>query len=186
MKMLNEEEKRRQRSYNMSRIRSKDTKPEITARHWLFMHGYHYRKNVRRLPGSPDIVLRKYSVCIFIHGCFWHGHEHERMPKSHAKFWHDKIERNKQRDAKDKQLLLSMGWNVITVWECQLKPKTLERTMHEVEYWINRSLLMKAEGRLNKQIELNAESLSRPVLPYQEHQDELDMAAEKTPDGYKQ
>ncbi len=132
-----------QRSYNMSRIRSKDTKPELIVRHWLWDHGYRYRKNVKRLPGTPDIVLRKYSICIFVHGCFWHGHSHITYPKTNAEFWRNKIERNKQRDDEDKQKLLGMGWNVITVWECQLKKEVRDKTLMGIEYLLNESYLQR-------------------------------------------
>jgi DNA mismatch endonuclease (patch repair protein) len=185
MDKLDEEQKRRQRSYNMSRIRSKDTKPERVVRHWLFVHGYRYRKNVRKLPGSPDIVMRKYSVCIFIHGCFWHGHEHIRFPQTNAEFWHNKIMRNKDRDARNKQQLMSMGWNIITVWECQLKSNMLEKTMNEVEYWINRSLLIKAGDDQCEHFELSSEQSERHASIYDIHEQNLDIAAEEMPDGYK-
>ena len=167
------------RSYNMSRIRSKDTKPELIVRHWLWSHGYRYRKNVKRLPGTPDIVLRKYSICIFVHGCFWHGHSHITYPKTNAEFWRNKIERNKQRVDEDKQKLLGMGWNVITVWECQLKKDKLEQSMREVEYWINYSLLLKSGDRFCKHIAdiyMNNTTI----------ENNYDIAAEPEPDGYKE
>ena len=165
-----DESKKRQRSYVMSRIRSKDTTPELTVRHWLFMHGYRYRKNVRKLPGTPDVVMRKYSVCIFVHGCFWHGHEHISMPKTNSDFWSKKITRNRERDEQNKKQLMQMGWNVITVWECQLTKVRLEQTMSEVEHWINRSLLIKAGMKFNKHIgESHAYTLE---------EDEMETAAE--------
>jgi DNA mismatch endonuclease (patch repair protein) len=132
-----------QRHLCMSRIRSKDTKPEILVRHYLFSRGYRYRKNVRKLPGTPDIVLRKYGVVIFIHGCFWHGHEDSHLPKTNTEYWKTKIERNKARDERDKKLLKEMGWNVMTVWECQLKPAVREKTFKGIEYWINKTYLDK-------------------------------------------
>jgi DNA mismatch endonuclease (patch repair protein) len=125
----------------MSRIRSKDTKPELIVRHYLFSRGYRYRKNCKRLPGTPDIVMRKYGVVIFIHGCFWHGHEDSHLPKTNVEFWRKKIERNKARDAENKKKLMDMGWGVMTVWECQLKPDVREKTLKEIEYWINKNFI---------------------------------------------
>lgn len=133
---------KKKRSAVMARIRSKDTKPEWIVRRYLFSRGYRYRKNVKGLPGTPDIVLRKYGIVIFIHGCFWHGHEVDgTMPKTNQKFWVDKIERNKWRDTKNKEMLRKMGWLVMTVWECQLKPAVRLQTLLEIEYHINHSYL---------------------------------------------
>ena len=129
------------RSYNMSRIHSKDTKPELIVRKYLWGRGYRYRKNDKRLPGTPDIVLKKYATVIFIHGCFWHGHDHIVWPKTNAEFWRNKIERNRLRDAEDKLKLKEMGWNVMTVWECQLTKKERESTLREIEYLLNRAFL---------------------------------------------
>lgn len=130
------------RSAVMAKIRSKDTKPELIVRRYLYHRGYRYRKNVKGLPGTPDIVLRKYCVVIFIHGCFWHGHEVDKhIPTTHHEYWEKKVERNKERDKKNKQALMRMGWAVITIWECQLKPKTRENTLLELEYVINRIYL---------------------------------------------
>lgn len=112
------------RSYNMSRIRSKDTKPEEVVRKYLFSHGFRYRKNDNRLPGKPDIVLPKYKTVIFVNGCFWHKHEGCRYfvwPKNNAEFWREKIERNVTRDTQVYQLLENEGWRILVVWECELK-----------------------------------------------------------------
>lgn len=137
-----------QRSRCMSRIKGKDTKPEMIVRRWLWSRGYRYRKHVKRLPGTPDIVLRKYGIVIFIHGCFWHGHEeHMHLPKSNADFWTAKIRRNKERDEAQKDRLRAMGWNVLTVWECQLKPAVRARTLASIEYFINHSYLMKQQAK---------------------------------------
>lgn len=133
---------KKKRSAVMAKIRSKDTKPELIVRRYLWSRGYRYRKNVRGLPGTPDIVLRKYGVVIFVHGCFWHGHEVDgTMPHTHTEFWRKKIERNKERDEKSKRALMWMGWMVITIWECQLKPKIRENTLMELEYVINHAYL---------------------------------------------
>ncbi len=130
------------RSKCMARIRGKDTKPELIVRRYLHSRGYRYRKNVRRLPGTPDIVLRKYGVVIFVHGCFWHGHEsHFRLPQSNRGFWEDKITRNRERDRKNNERLRAMGWSVITVWECQLAPAVRSRTLSKIEELINAQYL---------------------------------------------
>lgn len=112
------------RSYNMSRIKGKNTKPEELVRKYLFAQGFRYRKNDRRLPGSPDIVLPKYKTVIFVNGCFWHGHEGCKYfvwPKSNPDFWKQKISKNIERDIRKRQLLESMGWRVLVIWECELK-----------------------------------------------------------------
>src|SRR5882757_4447378 len=109
------------RSYNMSQIRSKDTKPEILVRKFLHKNGFRYRLHVKNLPGKPDIVLPKYKTVIFIHGCFWHGHEgckYYVVPKSNTSYWRPKIERNIQRDVLAENILKEAGWNIIKVWEC--------------------------------------------------------------------
>jgi DNA mismatch endonuclease (patch repair protein) len=124
------------RSYNMSRIRGKNTKPEEIVRKYLFSRGFRYRKNDKHLPGTPDIVLPKYKTAIFINGCFWHGHEGCKYfiwPQNNAEFWHNKISTNKARDAKKHQELRSLGWNVEIVWECQLKPAYRENTLLQLE-----------------------------------------------------
>lgn len=112
------------RSYNMSCIKGKRTKPEEIVARYLFSQGFRYRRNVRSLPGTPDIVLKKYNTVIFVNGCFWHMHENCRysvMPENHKAFWAEKLLKNKERDEKKKRQLEQMGWNVIVVWECQLK-----------------------------------------------------------------
>ena len=130
------------RSAVMTKIHSKDTKPELLVRRYLWQRGYRYRKNVRGLPGTPDIVLRKYGVVIFIHGCFWHGHDVDgHIPQTNSLFWKEKIERNKLRDERNKAELKRLGWGVMTIWECQLKPAVREQTLLEMEYWINHSYL---------------------------------------------
>lgn len=131
------------RSYNMSRIKSKDTKPEEIVRKYLFAHGFRYRKNDKRLPGTPDIVLPKYKTVIFVNGCFWHGHKQCRyfvIPKSNTKFWVDKINKNIDRDATNIDKLILLGWNVITVWECELKKDKREDTLFALQYELNHSI----------------------------------------------
>ncbi len=124
-----------QRSSCMSHIRSKNTKPEILVRKELFSRGFRYRINVSGLPGKPDIVLPKYRTVIFVNGCFWHGHSGCRyfvLPKTNPTFWEQKIRSNQQRDTDDKVILESMGWQVLTIWECQLKKDCIERTVSDI------------------------------------------------------
>lgn len=123
------------RSYIMSKIRGKDTKPEIIVRSYLFSKGLRFRKNDKRYPGSPDVVLPKYKTIVFVHGCFWHLHEgckHAKMPKSNADYWKKKLYRNKERDEHNQKELEAMGWNVITVWECELKKDKREQTLEDL------------------------------------------------------
>ena len=120
------------RSYNMSMIKGKNTKPEELVRKYLFSQGFRYRKNVRTLPGSPDIVLPKYKTVIFVNGCFWHGHKGCRYfvwPENNADFWREKITTNIQRDARKIALLEQAGWRVLVVWECELKKAKAEETL---------------------------------------------------------
>ena len=152
---------KKKRSAVMAKIRSKDTKPELIVRRYLWSRGYRYRKNVRGLPGTPDIVLRKYGVAIFVHGCFWHGHEVDgHIPYSNSAFWKKKIERNKARDERNKEELKRMGWSVMTIWECQLKPAVREQTLLEVEYWINHAYLERLKPKPAKVYEMVEESPS--------------------------
>ena len=126
------------RSKNMSRIRSKNTKPEEKVRKFLFSEGFRYRKNVKTLPGCPDIVLPKYKTVIFVNGCFWHKHDCPRFvwPSSNQDYWIPKIQRNIERDRLNAAELQKKGWHIITVWECELKKKNrelrLERLLSEI------------------------------------------------------
>lgn len=122
------------RSYNMSHIRSKNSKPEELVRKYLFSKGFRYRKNVRTLPGCPDIVLPKYKTVVFVNGCFWHKHDCSRFvwPSSNEDYWRPKILRNVERDRQNEERLKAMGWRVITVWECGLKKKVHEQTLGEL------------------------------------------------------
>lgn len=129
-----------QRHRCMSAIRGKNTKPEIVVRKFLFGRGFRYRLNYPRLPGHPDIVLRKYRTAIFVNGCFWHGHDnckYYRLPKTNVDFLHKKVERNKKRDIEEQRQLASMGWHCITIWECQLKPKIRRQTLESLAYTLN-------------------------------------------------
>lgn len=121
-----------QRHRCMASIRSTDTRPERLVRRFLFACGMRFRINVRKLPGTPDIVMRKYRTVIFVNGCFWHGHEgckFFRMPRTNTPFWENKIQRNKERDKQNMQKLKGKGWNVITIWECELKKAACEQTL---------------------------------------------------------
>ena len=121
-----------QRHRNMSAVRSKNTKPEILVRKYLFANGFRYRINDKKLAGKPDIVLPKYKTVIFINGCFWHGHKDckdSHIPKTNTDFWTEKINKNKVRDAKNYELLQNAGWKVIILWTCELKSKTKEQTL---------------------------------------------------------
>ena len=121
-----------QRRFNMQQIRGKDTKPEILLRKLLFKEGFRYKINDRKLPGKPDIVIKKYNTVIFVNGCFWHGHTDCRYfvtPKTRTEFWTEKINGNRERDLRNEEQLKSAGWNVITVWECELKKNSVEETL---------------------------------------------------------
>jgi DNA mismatch endonuclease (patch repair protein) len=121
-----------QRSYNMSRIRSAHTKPEMLVRKFLHAKGFRYKLHDKTLPGKPDLVLPKYKTVIFIHGCFWHGHEHCKyyvVPKTKTEWWLNKINGNIANDAKAATALQQAGWKIITVWECELKPGKVEDTL---------------------------------------------------------
>ena len=161
-----------QRHKNMAAIRSSGTKPELIVRKYLWQHGFRYRLNNPRLPGHPDIVLRKYRTCVFVNGCFWHGHEAckgFRMPRTNTEFWEKKIRRNKERDKEEQQKLAQMGWHCITVWECQLKPKVRERTLEALVYTLNRIFLQ--------------DHTVHRIIPYQlaEEDTQAGMAAEPDP-----
>lgn len=154
----------------MSRIRSKNTKPELLVRRFLFANGYRYRINVKSLPGTPDIVLKKYHTVIFIHGCFWHRHEclRGKMPKTHTQFWEKKFTKNQERDLEVRNQLKMMGWNTLIIWECQLKPSRRAQTLEEINYWLN-------EAYLNQ-------FRSDSPIPYnQADEDEEFLAAEANP-----
>lgn len=119
----------------MSMIRSKNTKPELIVRKYLFTNGFRYRIHNKNLPGNPDITLKKYKTVIFVNGCFWHGHNGNpcfKPPKSNQSYWNLKIQNNKNRDLKNYELLLSRGWNVIIIWECELKKEKLKQTLKSV------------------------------------------------------
>lgn len=123
-----------QRHKNMSHIRSTNSKPEEKVRKYLFSKGFRYRKNVRSLPGCPDIVLPKYRAVVFVNGCFWHKHDCPRFkwPASNQEYWIPKIYRNVERDQRTYKELESLGWSVYIVWECGLKKGCFDETMHDL------------------------------------------------------
>ena len=126
-------------SYTMSRIRSKNTKPEILVRKYLFSKGLRYRKNDKRYPGRPDIVLPKHNTMVFVNGCFWHMHEGKpcfSMPKTRREYWLPKLTRNYERDMENIEKLRAAGWYVIVVWECELKPKLKDKRLGKLMYEI--------------------------------------------------
>ena len=123
------------RSYNMSQIKSKNTKPELRVRSYLHKCSFRFRIHKKELPGTPDIVLPKFKTAIFIHGCFWHGHEncrYFRLPKSKTEWWENKISGNSVRDVKNIKALEDLGWRVIILWECDLNPKVMERNLEKL------------------------------------------------------
>jgi DNA mismatch endonuclease (patch repair protein) len=126
---------RKTRSFNMSRIRSRDTKPEILVRKFLFSKGFRYKIYDKILPGKPDLVFPKYKTVVFVHGCFWHGHDGCKyfvIPKTRRKWWIEKINRNKQVDAENIRKLRRLGWKIITIFECKLRPKSRKRTLNQI------------------------------------------------------
>lgn len=128
-----------QRHKNMAAIHSKDTKPEMIVRKGLWSRGFRYRLNSPRLPGHPDLVLRKYRTCVFVNGCFWHGHEGCcKIPNTNREFWVAKIKRNQERDIETQKRLAEMGWHCITIWECELKPSNQEQTLKSLAFTLNK------------------------------------------------
>lgn len=132
-----------QRSYNMSRIRSNNTAPEKIVRSYLFSKGLRFRKNDKRYPGHPDIVLPKYNTIVFVHGCFWHRHEgcrYATTPSTNAKYWQRKFQMNVSRDKRDQELLERMGWHVLIIWECQLKKDVRSDNLQKLYFSIVNAL----------------------------------------------
>jgi DNA mismatch endonuclease (patch repair protein) len=124
------------RSYNMSRIKGKNTKPEVLVRKFLFSQGFRYKLHDKKLPGKPDIVLPKYKTVIFVHGCFWHGHKGCKyfvVPKTRTEWWLNKINGNAERDKKAIKELKKLGYKIINIWECELKSKKISRTLSSLE-----------------------------------------------------
>ncbi|MEL6536280.1 MAG: DNA mismatch endonuclease Vsr [Bacteroidota bacterium] len=123
------------RSYNMSRIRGKDTKPEMLVRRYLHQSGFRYRLHAKYLPGKPDIILPKYRTVIFVNGCFWHGHEnctHWRIPKTRTGWWKEKIKKRRALDTQHYAQLESENWRDLLIWECDLKPERRGKTLYQL------------------------------------------------------
>jgi DNA mismatch endonuclease (patch repair protein) len=135
MVLMADNHSKEERSRNMSHIRSTNSKPEELVRKSLFAHGFRYKKNVKTLPGKPDIVLPKYKTVIFVNGCFWHKHDCARFvwPSSNEDYWIPKITRNVERDQLNQEELKKLGWNVVVVWECELKKKNFDDTLERLE-----------------------------------------------------
>ena len=163
-----------QRHKNMAAIRSKDTKPEMIVRRGLWKKGFRYRLNHKRLPGHPDLVLRKYRTCIFVNGCFWHGHhinlqftiensECCKIPKTNREFWVAKIRRNKERDKEEQKQLAAMGWHCITVWECELTPKKREETLESIAFTLNHIWLQDHGAKAVPYPKLDEEDIQMPM-----------------------
>ena len=168
----------------MAAIHSKDTKPEMIVRRGLWKRGFRYRLNHKRLPGHPDLVLRKYRTCIFVNGCFWHGHhvalprrddgrgkkedviensECCKIPKTNREFWVAKIRRNKERDKEEQRRLAEMGWHCITVWECELKPQKREETLDSIAFTLNHIWLQDHGAKTVPYSQLEEEDLQMPM-----------------------
>ena len=165
-----------QRHKNMAAIRGKDTKPEMIVRKGLWSRGFRYRLNSPKLPGHPDLVLRKYRTCIFVNGCFWHGHDVSlndkeevinseccKIPKSNREFWVAKIRRNQERDIEEQKRLAEMGWHCITIWECELKPSKREETLESLAFTLNHIYLQ--DHRTNKMEEVRGEKEDELEMP---------------------
>ena len=139
-----------QRHRIMASVKSKGTKPELLVRKFLWAQGFRYKLNSDRLPGHPDLVLRKYRTCIFVNGCFWHGHEGCKrwtLPKTNTPFWEKKVKRNQQRDAETQCQLAHMGWHCLVVWECQLRPRHRQATLQAIAHTLNHILLTDYQQR---------------------------------------
>ena len=171
-----------QRHNNMAAIRSKDTKPEMIVRRGLWKRGFRYRLNHKRLPGHPDLVLRKYRTCIFVNGCFWHGHNVElgvanpqqqveeivnsvccKIPRTNREFWVAKIRRNKERDKEEQKKLATMGWHCITVWECELKPSKREETLDSIAFTLNHIWLQDHQAKVELYPKPEEEDMQMPM-----------------------
>jgi DNA mismatch endonuclease (patch repair protein) len=129
------------RSEIMAAVSSKDTNPEVLVRKFLFSKGFRFRKNVKELSGKPDIVLPKYRTVIFIHGCFWHGHENceaAKLPTSNVDYWIKKVSANVSRDIQHRKNLTMLGWNVVIIWECELKKYNRERKLEQLITKLNK------------------------------------------------
>ena len=198
-----------QRHKTMAAIRGKNTKPEMIVRRGLWKRGFRYRLNHKRLPGHPDLVLRKYRTCIFVNGCFWHGHKCSltpspspkgegrmdldsseccKIPKTNREFWVAKIRRNKERDKEEQKKLAAMGWHCITVWECELTSAKREETLESIAFTLNHIWLQDhkdlSQPRITRiEIEQEANGIAYPQIDEDDMQ--MPMAAEETDNGIR-
>ena len=180
----------KERHANMAAIRSKDTKPEMSVRRGLWKRGFRYRLNHKRLPGHPDLVLKKYRTCIFVNGCFWHGHDVElpqsedglsiiensaccKIPKTNRAFWVKKIRRNKERDKEEQTKLAALGWHCITVGECELKPSKREKTLNAIAFTLNHIWLQDHQAVVVAYPQWDEEGMQMPMAA-EEHDDPKD------------
>lgn len=149
-----------QRSNCMRRIRSKNTRPEMLVRRFLFSHGFRYRIHAKNLPGTPDLAVVGLRTCIFINGCFWHGHEGcsmYKIPQTHVDFWSHKILRNKERDHENLLALKAKGWHTIEIWECQLKSHEREQTLQGLLRTLNYIALENQGAKVTYNFDLEEE-----------------------------
>lgn len=157
----------------MAAVKSHDTKPEMIVRQGLWKWGFRFRLNYNRLPGHPDLVLRKYRTCIFVNGCFWHGHNVDtnkkestqccRLPNTNRDFWMAKIRRNKERDSEEQRRLAEMGWHCITVWECELTSQKKEHTLESLSFTLNHIWLKDHETKNISYQTIEEEDLQMPI-----------------------
>ena len=152
----------------MSHIKGRDTKPELLVRKFLWRHGFRYRLYDKRLPGKPDIIMRKWRTAIFVNGCFWHGHECDkfRMPKSNIQFWKNKIETNKKRDKLNIKKLVLLGYRVITVWECELSKDKCNKTLDSLLITLSKIVLEESNARIYHTEEDNISIAAEPQVGY--------------------
>ena len=165
------------RSEVMSKIHSENTRPELILRKALFARGFRYRVNDKKLPGKPDIVFPKYKTVIFIHGCFWHGHEHQdckyeiASPKTNVDYWTRKIASNKKRDIENILKISSMGWNILTIWECEImKKKNIDILLNRISAFLHEHSEIKSRQvsvKFYEEIEDNIMMVAEDIIPYQ-------------------
>ena len=168
---------KKKRSEVMSKIRSKNTKPELTLRKALFARGFRYRMNYKKLPGKPDIVFTKYKVAIFIHGCFWHGHEREickyaiGTPKTNIEYWTKKIASNKRRDNENTLKISSMGWNILTIWECEIMQKNnIDILIERISDFLHKhspATSRRVSVKFYEEVEDTIMMVAEDIVPYQ-------------------
>lgn len=173
-----------QRHHTMASIKGKDTKPEMIVRRYLWSHGFRYRLNHRRLPGKPDVVLTKYRTCIFVNGCFWHGHEgckYYTIPRSNPEYWKAKFARNRERDQEVMHHLAAMGWHTITIWECELKPDRREQTLASLAYTLNYIYLQDRRPRNTEPQQEHASPLQETPQVQPTSQQEHEAPQQETP-----